>query len=281
MRALGWKFNGWGKPRQIKHDLDAQVAYKISNSLSTHFYRKFDFVCEGGSYSVDGEGTLITTEQCLLNKNRNPSLNRQQIEKTLRTYLNVTKIIWLPYGAFMDHDTDGHVDNMCVYAGIGKVMLSWPEGCGTDQCEDKEQEVRSLAALKVFESSTDAKGRRFTVVKVPHPPPLVYTQKEVDSLPVVKGSYPRKAGVRMAGSHVNLIITPDLVIVPIFHCESDAPAMKIIAETFPTRKVVSVYAREILLGGGNIHCMSQQEPRCDTKSGVFVKTRKDSSRKHR
>jgi agmatine deiminase len=281
MRALGWKFNGWGKPREIKHDLDAQVAYKISNSLSTHFYKRFDFVCEGGSYSVDGEGTLITTEQCLLNKNRNPHLKRRQIEDMLRKCLNVTKIIWLPYGAFMDHDTDGHVDNMCVFAGVGKVMLSWPKGCGTDQCEDKEQEVRSLAALKVFESSTDAKGRHFTVVKVPHPPPLIYTQKEVDSLPEIKGSYPRKAGVRMAGSHVNLIITTDMVIVPIFHCESDAPAMKIIAETFPTRKVVSVYAREILLGGGNIHCMSQQEPRCDTKSSVFVKTKKNTSRKNR
>lgn len=280
MRALGWKFNGWGKPREIKHDLDALVAFKISNFLSTHFYKKFDFACEGGSYSVDGQGTVITTEQCLLNKNRNPKLSKKQIEDTLRKYLGLTKVIWLPYGAYMDHDTDGHVDNMCVFAGVGKVMLSWPEGCGTDQCEDKEQETRSLAALKVFESSTDAKGRPFTVVKVPHPPPLFYTQKEVDSLPEVKGSYPRKAGVRMAGSHVNLIITNDLVVVPIFHSKSDAPAMKIITETFPTRKVVSVYAREILLGGGNIHCMSQQEPTCDTKSSNFGGA-KNKSRKNR
>jgi agmatine deiminase len=279
MRALGWKFNGWGKPKIIKHDLDALVAFKISNFLSTHFYKKFDFVCEGGSYSVDGQGTLITTEQCLLNKNRNPKLNKKQIENTLHKYLAISKVIWLPYGAFMDYDTDGHVDNMCVFADIGKVMLSWPEGCGTDQCEDKEQEKRSLAALKVFESSTDAKGRPFTVVKVPHPPPLFYTQKEVDALPKVKGSYARKAGVRMAGSHVNLIITNDIVVVPIFHCESDAPAMKIITETFPTRKVVSVYAREILLGGGNIHCMSQQEPKCDTKSSHFVGIKNKSRRK--
>ena len=137
-----------------------------------------------------------------------------------------------------------------------------------------------MAALKVFESSKDAKGRPFTVVKVPHPPPLFYTQKEVDSLPEVKGSYPRKAGVRMAGSHVNLIITNDLVVVPIFHCDSDTPAMKIIAVTFPTRKVVSVYAREILLGGGNIHCMSQQEPTCDTKSSHFGGA-KNKSRKNK
>jgi agmatine deiminase len=274
LRALGWKFNGWGKPKEIKHELDALVALKISNFLSTQFYKNFDFACEGGSYSVDGQGTLITTEQCLLNKNRNQHLSKRQIQDVLCKYLNVTKVIWLPFGVFMDYDTDGHVDNLCVFADVAKVLLSWPKNCGTDACEDKEQEVVSLAAMKVLESSTDAKGRPFSVVKVPHPPPLIYTQKEIDTLPAVKGSYQRKAGVRMAGSHVNLIITNDVVVVPIFHCESDEEAIKIISNAFPSKKVVGVYAREILMGGGNIHCMSQQEPLSDTKNGYFKKTNK-------
>lgn len=260
LRSVGWKFNGWGKPKEIEHEKDALVALKISNSLAIPFYKKFDFVCEGGSFSVDGQGTLITTEQCLLNPNRNKNLNKAQISSALCNYLNLTKIIWLPYGVVNDTDTDGHVDNMCVFVGIGKVILTWPKGCGTPECCDKEQEVRSLAALKVLENSTDANGNSIKVYKMPQPPVLKYTKHEIDTLPVTKGSYVRKVGTRMAASHVNLIITNDVVVVPTFNCATDGDAIKLMSEIFPTKKVVGVYAREILLGGGNIHCMSQQQP---------------------
>jgi agmatine deiminase len=237
------------------------VAVKISGFLSVPIYKKFDFVCEGGSFSVDGQGTLITTEECLLNPNRNKNLTKSQIANNLCNYLNLTKVIWLPYGVFHDTDTNGHVDNMCVFAGVGKVMLTWPNGCGTDECEDKEQEIRSMAALDVLENSTDAKGNKITVYKIPHPTKLYYTKSEVKSLPGVNdGSFARKDGVRMAASHVNLIITNEVVVVPIFHCPTDNEAIKAVSEVFPNKKVVGVYAREILLGGGNIHCMSQQQP---------------------
>ena len=150
---------------------------------------------------------------------------------------------------------------MCVFAGIGKVMLTWPKGCGTAECEDKEQEMRSLAAMDVLENSTDAKGNKITVYKIPHPPKLYYTKSEAKSLPSTDdGSFARKGGTRMAASHVNLIITNDVIVVPIFHCSSDNEAIKAVSEVFPNKKVVGVYAREILLGGGNIHCMSQQQP---------------------
>lgn len=260
LRSVGWKFNGWGKPKEIEHEKDALVALKISNSLAVPFYKKFDFVCEGGSFSVDGQGTLITTEQCLLNPNRNKNLSKAQIESTLCNYLNLSKIIWLPYGVVHDTDTDGHVDNMCVFVGVGKVILTWPKGCGTDECDDKEQEVHSLAALKVLENSTDANGKLIKVYKMPHPPVLKYTRSEIDTLPVTKGSYVRKLDTRMAASHVNLIITNEVIVVPIFNCATDAEAIKLMSEIFPNKKVVGVYAREILLGGGNIHCMSQQQP---------------------
>ena len=260
LRGLGWKFNGWGKPKEIMYDDDALVALKISNMLSIPFYEKFNFVCEGGSYSVDGKGTLITTEECLLNKNRNKNMSRKQIEDVLCNYLNVSKIIWLPYGVAADTDTDGHVDNMCVFAGVSKVLLTWPKGCGTTDCVDKEQEKRSLAALDVLENSTDANGKPFTIYKIPHPTITSYTQNEVDHLPRVDGSYVRKVGDRLDASHVNLIITNKVIIVPTFNCSTDKEAIRILSEVFPTRKVVGVYAREILLGGGNIHCMSQQQP---------------------
>lgn len=260
LRGLGWKFNGWGKSHIIKHDQDALVSLKICNMLAIPFYENYKFVCEGGSYSVDGKGTLITTEECLLNKNRNKNLSKTQIENILCNYLNVNKIIWLPYGVAADTDTDGHVDNICVFVGLGKVILSWPEGCGTSECVDKEQEKRSLAALHVLENSTDCDGHPFTVYKIPHPPIMSYTQNDIDTLPPVKGSYTRKVGERLDASHINLIITNKIIIVPTFKCSSDKKAIKLLSEIFPTRKVIGVYAKDILLGGGNIHCMSQQEP---------------------
>ena len=260
LRGLGWKFYGWGKPNIIDYEQDALVSLKISKMLAIPFYENYNFVCEGGSYSVDGKGTLITTEECLLNKNRNKNLSKTQIENVLCKYLNVNKIIWLPYGVAADTDTDGHVDNMCVFVGVSKVILSWPKGCGTPECIDKDQEKRSLAALNVLENSTDCNGHPFTVYKVPHPPIIAYTQKDVDSLPHVKGSYARKVGERLDASHVNLIITNNIIIVPTFDCASDKEAIKVLSEVFPTRKVIGVYARDILLGGGNIHCMSQQQP---------------------
>lgn len=260
LRAVGWKFNGWGKPEEIIYELDGLVALKISNFLSIPFYKKFDFVCEGGSYSVDGKGTLITTKECLLNKNRNPNMTKEEIEDVLYKYLNISKIIWLPYGVVQDTDTDGHVDNMCVFAGVGKVFLSWPKNCGTPECLDKEQEIRSLLALEVLENSTDANGNPFKIIKIPHPPILEYKKEDVKKLPNVDGSYVRKVGVRMDASHVNLIITNKIIIVPTFDCSTDNEAIKIVSDTFPKRKVVGVYARDILLGGGNIHCMSQQQP---------------------
>jgi agmatine deiminase len=259
LRSIGWKFNGWGNPKEIKHDLDALAALKISNTLAIPFYKKFDFVCEGGSFSVDGQGTLITTEECLL-KHRNKNLTRSQIDTILCNYLNLSKVIWLPYGVANDTDTTGHVDNMCVFVGVGKVILTWPKGCGTPECKDKEQEKRSLAALKVLENSKDANGNQITVYKMPHPPELKYTKDEINTLPFTKGSFVREEGVRLAASHVNLIITNNAIVVPVFNSPTDSEALKLMSEIFPDRHVYGVYAREIVLGGGNIHCMSQQQP---------------------
>jgi agmatine deiminase len=259
LRSVGWNFNGWGHPKEIKHDLDALAALKITNTLAIPFYKKFDFVCEGGSFSVDGQGTLISTEECVL-KNRHPNLTKNQVNNILSSYLNLSKIIWLPYGIANDTDTNGHVDNMCVFVGVGKVLLTWPKDCGTSKCLDKEQEKRSLAALHVLENSTDAKGNKLTIYKMPHPPILRYTKDEINTMPFTKGSFVREANVRVAASHVNLIITNNVIVVPTFNCPSDSEAIKLMSQIFPDRKVVGVYAREIAIGGGNIHCMSQQQP---------------------
>ncbi len=158
-----FSFNAWGKPDDIEHGQDKFVGIKLLQQLRLPAYDYTHFVCEGGSFSVDGQGTCLTTEQCLLNPNRNKHLSKPTITDILCRSLGVRKVIWLPFGAAADEDTDGHVDNMCVFARPGEVMLSWPSGCGGGSCVDVEQEKRSLAALKVLQEETDAHGRSFKV----------------------------------------------------------------------------------------------------------------------
>jgi agmatine deiminase len=255
--AISWKFTGWGHPRTIAHDKDALVAVKICNTLA-YPCKRLDFVCEGGSIIVDGKGTMLVTEETLLNKNRNPTMSKREIESVLCHALGVSKVIWLPFGIANDTDTAGHVDNMAIFYDVGKVLLTWPEGCGTGACVDKEQEMRSLAALKVLESATDARGRPIKVTFIPHPPPMYYTKEE--SMSPVKGSFHRKTDTRMASTYINMIFCNEMIVVPTFNQPTDAIALKIMADLFPKKKVVGVYSRDLNLGGGNIHCMSQQQP---------------------
>lgn len=257
--AISWKFTGWGKPRMIAHDKDALVAVKICNSIA-YPCKRLNFVLEGGSIIVDGRGTLMATEETLLNKNRNPALTKHQIEQTLTTELGVSKVLWLPYGISGDADTNGHIDNMAIFYAPGKVLLTWPEGCGTGSCADPDQEMRSLAAMGVLEKATDARGRKVKVVKLPHPPMQFYTKEEEQEILLKKGSFARVAGTRIASSYINMIFCNDVIVVPTFNCHTDELALNVVKGLFPTKKVVGVYSRELNLGGGNIHCMSQQQP---------------------
>ena len=257
--AVSWKFTGWGKPRTIVHEKDALVAVKICNSIGFPC-QILDFVLEGGSISVDGKGTLMATEETLLNKNRNPSLTKHQIENVLKGTLGVSKVLWLPFGISGDADTNGHIDNMAIFYAPGKVLLTWPIGCGTGSCADPDQEMRSLAALQVLENATDARGRKIKVVKIPHPPIMFYTKQEAESIIQTKASFPRKEGTRIAATYINMIFCNDIIVIPTFNCYTDEIALKVMKELFPSKKVVGVFSRELNLGGGNIHCMSQQQP---------------------
>lgn len=168
VRGVDWGFNAWGGFEgglYFPWQRDDQVARKILEIERRARYRTDDFVLEGGSIHVDGEGTLITTEECLLNHNRNPHLSQAEIERTLRDYLAVESIIWLPNGLYND-ETDGHVDNFCCYVRPGEVLLAW-----TDDQDDPNY-LRCQAALRVLEESRDAKGRKLVVHKMPIPGPL-------------------------------------------------------------------------------------------------------------
>ena len=256
LRGVDWTFNAWGGLSgglYFPWDRDDQVADKILGLERSPRYRTEGFVLEGGAIHVDGEGTLITTEECLLNANRNPHLQRHEIEQVLRDYLGVDCIIWLPEGLYSD-ETDGHVDNFCCFVRPGEVLLAW-----TDDPADPNY-PRCQAALAVLEQATDAQGRQLTVHRIPLPGPIHATASECAGVDQVPGSQPRTPAIRLAGSYVNFLIVNGGIIAPSFDDPQDEPARVVLEQLFPERRVVMVPGREILLGGGNIHCITQQQP---------------------
>ncbi|OBX34704.1 agmatine deiminase [Halomonas elongata] len=163
-------------------------------------------------------------------------------------------IIWLPRGCYLD-ETDGHVDNLCCFIAPGQVALSW-----TDDPADPQHAI-SREALAILEQARDAKGRPLEVHKLPQPGPLTIDADEASGIDRLSHSHPRRPGDRMAGSYVNFYIGNSVVVMPLLDPARDDEARAIIEKLFPTRRVIGVPAREILLGGGNIHCITQQQPR--------------------
>jgi agmatine deiminase len=202
---------------------------------------------------VDGEGTVLTTEQCLLNPNRNPGLSREQIEDALCRYLGGETVLWLGRGLDGD-ETDGHIDNLACFARPGVIMLSWPE----DE-SDPSRPAAEDAELRLARAR-DARGRALEVIRVPAPGPLRISALEAAGVERREGTLPRSAGERMAGSYVNFFIASSRVLFPLLDERSDERAAQILSESFPEREVIGLPAREILLGGGNIHCITQQVP---------------------
>jgi len=256
VRGVDWVFNAWGGldgGLYFPWDEDDRVARKILEIEGIDRYRA-PFVLEGGAIHVDGQGTAITTEECLLNPNRNPGLSREQVEQGLRDYLGIETVIWVERGVFND-ETDGHVDNLCCFVRPGEVALTW-----CDDPADPQYEI-SRDARERLRQARDARGRRLKVHKLPQPGPLHITAEEAAGVDVCEGSRPRRAGDRMAGSYVNFYVANRRVIVPLLDPATDARALRILRGLFPRREVVGVPAREILLGGGNVHCITQQVPR--------------------
>ena len=259
VRGVQWRFNAWGGldgGLYFPWDQDSLVAEKVLEIERVARYRA-PLVLEGGAIHVDGEGTALTTEQCLLNPNRNPHLSRAETEALLRAYLGVKSIIWLGQGVYED-ETSGHIDNLACFARPGLVLLTW-----TDDPRDPQHAI-SRDAYERLSHATDARGRRLEVVKLTQPGPLFMTAEEAASVDGVEGSRPRGAGQRLAASYVNSYIANGAVIYPLLDEARDAAAAEVLARVFPDRAIKGVAAREILLGGGNIHCITQQQP-----SGIF------------
>jgi agmatine deiminase len=255
-RGVDWQFNAWGGHHgglYTSWERDQRAAAEILAIEGAERYAA-PIVLEGGAIHVDGEGTVLTTEECLLNPNRNPDLSREQIERVLFDHLGAEKVVWLGLGVFND-ETDGHVDNLACFARPGVVLLTW-----TDDASDPQHEI-SADALRRLEQAGDAKGRPFEVIKVPSPGPLTITEEEAAGVTASPGTQPRRAGDRLAASYVNFYLASDRVVFPLLDERFDDEAAEIVRATFPERELTSVPAREILLGGGNIHCITQQVPR--------------------
>lgn len=257
VRGVDWGFNAWGG-LYFPWDQDALVARKVLEIERVDRYQA-PLVLEGGSIHVDGEGTLLTTEECLLNPNRNPRLTKEQIEGYLREYLNVEQIIWLGRGVYLD-ETSGHVDNLCCFVRPGVVALTW-----TEDPNDPQYEI-SLEAYERLRTARDAHGRRLEVHLVHQPGPLYITAEESEGVDVVEHTLPRREGDRLPASYINFYIANGGVIVPTFDDPHDGPALETLRRLFPHHEIVGLPGREILLGGGNIHCITQQQPQGRTRS---------------
>lgn len=235
LAGVDWRFNAWGE-KFLPYDQDALLAERLLAQLGLRRYAA-PLVLEGGSIHVDGEGTLLTSEECLLNPNRNPELDRAGIEALLRRTLGVEAFVWLGQGLDKD-ETDGHVDNIACFVKPGVVMA-----VTCDDPADPNHAILSdnLARLK---RARDARGRTLEIIELPLP----REPRHLD-------------GQRLALSYVNFYIANGGIVMPSFDDANDAAARDIVARAFPDRKVLQVPALDILAGGGGIHCITQQQPR--------------------
>lgn len=233
--GVHWRFNAWGNKYQGYSD-DAAFGGRVIEALGM---RKYDapMVLEGGSIAVDGVGTLMTTEQCLLDPNRNPALTQQQIEERLALFVGVSKIIWLGDG-LLDDETDGHIDNLAAFAPNGQVLVhSAPRN-------DEANWRVSQDAIARLNSTRSARGDRLKIVEVPQPSKI----RE------------RADGRRLDATYINFYVANNGLIIPSFDDPMDGKAHEILAAAFPEHRIVQVDALDIVEGGGGIHCITQQQP---------------------
>ncbi|HEX3771383.1 MAG TPA: agmatine deiminase family protein [Polyangiaceae bacterium] len=237
--TVRFRFNGWGGKYVLEHD--DHVAERIAELVSAAAgdgRRGFamPFVLEGGAIDVDGEGTVLTTRQCLLNKNRNHSMSPEEVGAAVANAVGAEKVVWLGDGLLNDH-TDGHVDTIARFVAPGRVVTMVARAA-----DDPNREV--LATLvRDLERSTDARGRRLEVITIPAP-----------------GRIEDDAGKVMPASYVNFYVANASVVVPTYGSPFDAEAVERVAALFPRRRTFGVDARAILSGGGAFHCITQQQP---------------------
>jgi|SRR5690349_6229364 len=231
--GVDWRFNAWGN-NYPDHQVDAELARHMLSHLGMRRYEA-PLVMEGGSFHVDGEGTLITTEECLLNPNRNPHLSREQIEECLKDYLGINRVIWLGRGYEQD-ETDGHIDEIACFARPGTLLVAATDDTGDANFKIFQDNLDRLKAAR------DAQGRELEVISLPIPARRDHN------------------GVRLTLSYTNFYIANGGIVMPAFEDVADDDAFRILRKVFSDREVIQVPAMDVVRGGGGIHCITQQQP---------------------
>ena len=236
LSALNWQFNAWGGKYPC-YELDNEVAPRLLEYYGVA-YRNVPMVLEGGSIHVDGQGTLLTTRECLLNKNRNPHMTAEQIEANLEQYLGIRKTLWLNRGLWGD-ETDGHVDNAACFARPGVILMQ--------TCKDPEDPNYEISRenIELLNNSRDALGRELSVIEIPQPPAR-YLRED-----------------RLTLSYLNFYFVNGGIILPVFGgdaMDTDRKAQDILQSVFPERRIKTVDGIRLITEGGNVHCITQQMP---------------------
>jgi agmatine deiminase len=230
---VDWGYNAWGN-KYPPYDLDDVIPTRIAEHYGLPVWHP-GIVMEGGSVEFNGKGTLLTSTACLLNPNRNPHLNQEQIEKYLRDYYGVEQILWVDEGIVGD-DTDGHIDDTVRFVNADTVLATVESDRTDENYALLQHNLQQLKAMRLIE------GRSLNIIELPMPSPLSYE------------------GQRLPCSYANFYIANHAVIVPVFNCKQDETALRIIEQCFPGRQVVGIDSVDIIWGLGSFHCLSQQEP---------------------
>jgi len=228
-----WNYNAWGE-KYPPHDLDNEIPIQIAQELGIPYFKP-GVIMEGGAVEFNGKGTLLTSEACLLNENRNPHLNRDQIERYLQDFYGVTQILWVGDGIVGD-DTDGHIDDITRFVNEDTVVTAVEENRADDNYELLQENLKRLNKMKLVN------GKQLNVVELPMPAPVIWEDQ------------------RLPASYANFYISNHSVVVPVFNDKNDQKALGILSDCFPNRKVVGIDSTDIIWGLGSFHCLSQQEP---------------------
>jgi agmatine deiminase len=232
--GVAWQFNAWGN-KYHSYTEDAELGCRVLKRADVPVYRA-PMVCEGGAIHVDGEGTLLTVEQTLLNPNRNPNLTRQEIEECLALFTGARRIIWLGEG-FSDEETDGHIDNIACFGAPGRLLIGVPPKAHPDFVPVQD-------ALTRLRTARDAHGRALEIIEIAQPEKMREDWQ----------------GRVLASSYINFYLPNGGVVMPSFDDPQDENARAVIAACFPDRDILQIDALDIVQGGGGIHCITQQEP---------------------
>ncbi|MBL7698142.1 MAG: agmatine deiminase family protein [Chitinophagaceae bacterium] len=230
---VDWNYNAWGN-KYPPFDLDDVVPTRIGKQLGIPVFHP-GIIMEGGSVEFNGEGTVLTSACCLLNENRNPHLNRDQIEKYLVDYYGVQQVLWVSEGIAGD-DTDGHIDDTVRFVNADTVLTVVEEKRSDENYEPLQKNFRELSTMRL------QNGKQMNIAELPMPDAVVYD------------------GQRLPASYANFYISNQSVIVPVYNCAADDKALRVIEECFPHRKVIGIDSTDIIWGLGSFHCLSQQEP---------------------